>query len=47
MPKVSTQNIYKIDTFDFLQDYIIKTCEQNLSIQKTYDSIVLLSKKIN
>ena len=46
MPKVSTQNIYKIDTFDFLQDYIIKTCEQNLSIQKTYDSIHLLSKNL-
>ena len=46
MPNIPTQKIYKIDTFDFLQDHIIKTCEQNLSIQKTYDSISLLSKNL-
>ena len=32
VPMVLTQQIYKIDTFDFLQNYIIKTQEQSLSI---------------
>ena len=34
MLKDLAQQIYKLDTFDFLQDYIIKICEQNLSIKK-------------
>ena len=43
MPRVP---IYKIDIFYFFQDYIIKTYEQNLSINKTYNSVSLLLKNL-
>ena len=47
MSKVPPQKIYKIDAFDFLQDYIIKICKQNLSIQKNLQINTSSFKKFN
>lgn len=43
IPKQNINAIYKIGTFDFLQDYSIKTHEQTIPINKEYQNMQLLS----
>uniref|UniRef100_A0A251T9F0 Putative viral movement protein n=1 Tax=Helianthus annuus TaxID=4232 RepID=A0A251T9F0_HELAN len=43
IPKQDVKTIYRIGTFDFLQDYSIKTHEQTIPINKDYQNMQLLS----